>query len=115
MTKVTEERLKDAVPILEKYIAELNEKKEMNLIAFEAELNELWHVNYQGLKPFICALSMKNKYKYIAAYYMEKRMVFEFHDAMVGVYGAKLRSDQYFENGKKFWDSIGVHIRGQVL
>lgn len=94
MYRLTEKRLSDALPILEKCRAELLSSQRFNAQRFEMELRELWDTGYRELKSIAIQLLRHKRYREIAVFYMENSnlgsgVVTEFQIPLSEVYGIK--------------------------
>lgn len=92
MYRLTERRLKKVEPILEKYRAEIHKTDYMTALVFERELRDCLNMGYQALKGIAKDLAKIERYKYLAARYMEKSgagsgVVGEFQKPLAKLYG----------------------------
>jgi hypothetical protein len=95
MYKVTQRRLTKAQPILERHRAELHRSGSTDARAFEVALRESWNVGYQTMKDLATDLLKHERYRFLAAYYMEnsngsrQRVAMEFKDDLAKLYGVQ--------------------------
>jgi hypothetical protein len=95
MYKVTQRRLTKAQPILERHRAELHRSGMTDARAVEMALRECWNVGYQEMKDLAADLLKQERYRFLAAYYMEnsngsrQRVAMEFKDDLAKLYGIR--------------------------
>ena len=95
MYKVTQPRLTKAQPILERHRAELHRSGTTDAQAFEMTLRECWNVGYQEMKDLATDLLKHERYRFLAAHYMEnsngsrQRVAMEFKDDLAKLYGIR--------------------------
>lgn len=115
MYKLTENRLRAAHAILEKYRDALYETQGIRCMDFEHELRDCWGVGYQSLKDIIIDLSKLDRYEHLAAYYMQFQnptgVVSEFQGRLAEIYGSRHATD-----ADAYWErAIGRSARRTVL
>jgi hypothetical protein len=109
MFGLTDKRLEEAKPILEKYRDELFRSRSFNSRSLEDELRKLWKIGYQALKEPMCELvEKKDRYREVAAYYMEQPtgpgVVEEFKQTLADLYGIRVYNDPTREQMReKYW------------
>jgi len=107
--KLTELRLEAATEILDRYRAQLHKSHHMESRSLERELRDCWGVGYQALKWIMMDLLKTDRYRLVAAYYMQHQNppgpVQEFKRSLAELYG-KQRYDLSDKDGKQkaFWD-----------
>lgn len=112
MYRLTEKRLARAEGILEKYRAELFAKRSFSAQSFERELCELWQVGYQQMKSIARDMLTKERYREVAAYYMEHSnpgtgVAAEFKLPLASLYGVRpYDAPEREEMRKKFWADV---------
>ncbi len=113
MYRVTPRRMKKALPILERHRAELHKSGRMDARGFEMELRECWDVGYQEMKSLAEDLSKNERYRFVAAFYMEnsngsRDMVASvLKDVLEKLYGFDWHVSRDYEAARdKFWASM---------
>ncbi len=92
MYKVTENRLAKAKPILEEFRTILHSEGQINAKEFEMKLRECWNVGYVEMKSLAEDLSRIERYRFLAAYYMEysngsrNLVALEFENVLANIY-----------------------------
>jgi hypothetical protein len=92
MYRVTQRRLTKAQPILDRHRAELHRTGATDVTAFEMALRACWKVGYQEMKDLATDLLKNDRYRFLAAYYMEnsngsrQRVAMEFKDDLAKLY-----------------------------
>ena len=112
MYSLTEKRLARAKEILEKYRAELYTKRSFSVPSFERELRELWKVGYQEMKSIARDMLNKERYREVAAYYMEHSnsgtgVAAEFKLPLASLYGVRsFETPERERMQERFWTSV---------
>ncbi len=113
MYRVTPRRLKKALPILERHRGELHKSGQMDALVFEMELRECWDVGYQEMKSLAEDLSKNERYRFVAAFYMENSngsrdmVASELKDVLEKLYGFDWHVSRDYEASRdKFWASL---------
>ena len=112
MYRLTEKRLARAEGILEKYRAELFAKRSFSAESFERELRELWKVGYQQMKSIARDMLNKERYREVAAYYMEHSnpgtgVAAEFRLPLASLYGIRsYHAPEREQMRTKFWARV---------
>jgi hypothetical protein len=92
MAKLGGTRLRSALPILELYRQKLFNDRSFDTAALERELCHAWDMAPQALKPLIIDMARRERYREVAAYYMEKAaspvVAPEFRPSLAALYGA---------------------------
>ena len=107
--KLTDRRLEDAREILERFRSQLHRSRHIDNVSFEHELRKVWGIGYQELKWIIRDLAKTDRYRLLAAYYMQYQNapgpVSEFQKPLADLYGTK-HYDAADKDGarKAFWD-----------
>jgi hypothetical protein len=111
MYRLTDKRLQKAQPILDKYRADLFTARSFAVRGLERELRDTWSLGYQELKDIIRELLKNDRYREVAAYYMERSnpvgVVSEFQQPLAYLYGLKWFHAPERE-GKRaaFWERV---------
>jgi hypothetical protein len=91
MYRLTERRLTKARNILEQHREDLYRFQYLNDAILERELATCWKVGYRELKGIFIDLLKVERYRNLAAYYMQFQNapgpVFEFKDSLARLYG----------------------------
>jgi hypothetical protein len=112
--KLTKRRLDAAEPILEKYRSHLHKSRHMQSMVLERELRDCWGIGYQELKDIIIDLAKTDRYRLVAAYYMQHQNapgpVSEFQKPLADLYGTP-HYDPFDKDGKQkaFWENAFAH------
>ena len=111
MYKLTDRRRKAVEGILEKYRTLLLTNGKYDVRSFEGELRACWKIGYQELKSIIEQLSRIERYRYVAAHYMEypqvPGVVSEFQPVLVRLYGiSHYHSEDREEKRAIFWEAM---------
>jgi len=112
MYKLSDERFEKAKPILEKYRAQLHTTGRFNAEGLEKELRQCWKPGSREVKDVVMRLSKTDRYKYLAAYYMEhsdagKKPLIEFWPTLSVLYGAEYyQSLMRVRKQKAFWSRL---------
>ena len=112
MAKLTERRMEKADHIFEEYRTKLNEHQQVNCAQMEKELKQCFNLGYQGIKDIIIDLFARERYKQLAAFFMENidtsvGVVSEYHKPLAKLYGIKsYYADDREEKRKAFWDDF---------
>lgn len=114
MYKLTENRLRAAHAILEKYRDALYERQGIHCLSFEHELRECWRLGYRELKDIIIDMSKLDRYEHLAAYYMQFQnggcVVAEFKRRLAEIYGTRHATD-----AEAYWErAIGKSPRALI-
>ncbi len=115
MYRLTKMRLQKAKPILEKYLAQLNQRYAFDVGGFESELKECWNLGYQELKGIAEDMSKNDRYRYLAIYYMEHSntpgIVSEFQPLLAKAYGISWYYDTDREKKQvEFWAAFKANV-----
>jgi hypothetical protein len=103
--------IEQAGPILEHYRTRLVVERKFDAAEFEKDLRSLWQIGYQELKPRIIEIGKDDRYREVAAYYMERInapvVVSEFKPFLAELYGLA-SYDVPEREGKKaeFWSGV---------
>jgi hypothetical protein len=93
MTKLSDETLRLALPILERYRTVLLTSRRFDVGSFESELRGVWSIGYKTLKDFVIDMSEHGRFQEVAAYYMEHSnapgVISEFKPCLARLYGLK--------------------------
>jgi hypothetical protein len=113
MYKLTERRLKNAKPILERYRTELHDRGTINAGVLEKELCECWDTGLRELKDVFQQLSKGPRYRHLTAYYMEHStgpvVVSEFKPALAALYGIDYYNSPERERMREaFWRTLEI-------
>ena len=110
MYRLTERRLAAAREILDRYADWLQERRRIDPGMLEKELREIWGIGYQTLKDIIIDMLNQDRYRLIAAYYMQHQNapgpVSEFQPHLARLYGTRMY-DPFDKEGKQkaFWEA----------
>ncbi|HUE69845.1 MAG TPA: hypothetical protein VMP01_03060 [Pirellulaceae bacterium] len=111
MYKLTERRLEAARDILEKYREQLHRSGSISAMSLEKELRDCWGgMGYQTLKGIIIDMLNNERYRLVAAYYMQHQNapgpVSEFKPHLARLYGTPTY-DPFDKQGtrKAFWEA----------
>lgn len=106
--------------MLEQFRQELMSRGTFDSWLFEHELHELWNLGYRSLKDLIVDLASNNRFKHVAAYYMQfsntSGPVCEFKPTLARLYGLRTYDceeceqarDQYWANFRSNADPVRV-------
>jgi hypothetical protein len=113
MYRLTERRFTKAKPILDQYRKQLHDTGSILTRDFEMELRKCWKIGYQELKSIIIELSKQNRYRYLAARYMESGssgVVTEFQSTLAKMYGIKsfYHSPEKDSKRQAFWKKLKI-------
>ncbi len=112
MAHLTERRFAKAKIILDRYRKQLHENGSIPTSLFEKELRECWNnMHYQALKGVMIDLAKQNRYRYLAAYYMDHSngagVVVEFQRTLADLYGLDYyHSPERASKREAFWNKI---------
>jgi hypothetical protein len=109
MSRLTNRRLEKGGAILERYRAQLYARGSFNALAFEHDLRGCWNLGYRGLKGIMQDLLTRPRYRYLAAYYMERSnatgVVCEFQQPLANEYGIEwYHADDREEKRRAYWE-----------
>lgn len=110
MYRLTDRRLAAAREILDRYADWLNERHHIDPGMLEKELRETWDIGYQSLKDIIADMLNHERYRLVAAYYMQHQNatgpVSEFQPHLARLYGTRMY-DPFDPEGKRkaFWEA----------
>ena len=109
MYKLTDRRLKKALPTLEKYRSQLYSNFWFDVWALEKELRDCWDIGYQELKGIAIDMLKNERYRHVSIYYMEHcksiGIISEFQRSLTDVLGAS-RFSEIEQASKIFWDKF---------
>ena len=110
MYRLTERRLARAKATLERFRAELFERHSFDAQSFEQELRDTWTLGYRELKDIMCEMLKLDRYREVAAYYMEHNgpaVVSEFKKPLAALYGiTRYSAPEREETRRKFWAGV---------
>lgn len=112
MTKLTKRRMDKAVRIFEEFRTKLHKYHRINCAQMEKELKECLSLNYQAIKGIITDLSARERYKYLACYFMENMgmsaaVVSEYRQPLAKLYGIdSYYADDRQEKRNAFWETL---------
>lgn len=107
-----EKRRESAQPILENYRAKLFANRSFDAQAFERELRDLWKTGYQEMKSISLDMLKNERYREVAAYYMEHSnagtgVAAEFKLALASLYGVKsFHAAECDDMRERFWTRV---------
>jgi len=120
MSRLTERRLRKAIPILEEYRDKFYRHLRFDTGLFEMELRDCLNLGYQGFKGVVKDMLRMTRYKYLALYYMENSNapgpVSEFWGPLAKAYGVRFyRAPDMEKKRSLFWDKFANLAKRKVL
>jgi hypothetical protein len=118
MYRLTERRLMLAQPILEKHRGDLYNHQRFDCSTFEHQLRQCWNVGYQELKDIMQDLLKRERYRYVAAYYMEHSnapvVVMEFQIPLAKEYGIRnYHGNDREDKRRAYWERFQAQAAAQ--
>lgn len=104
--------MEKAKHIFEKYRTELHQHHQANCAQMEKELKDCFNLGYQEIKDIIIDLFAQERYKCLAAYFMENidtsvGVVSEYHESLAKLYGIDwYYADDRVEKQNAFWNAF---------
>ena len=112
MATLTDRRMESARHIFETYRTHLHENHRCNCAEMENELKACFKLGYQEIKDIILDLLKRDRYQYLASYFMENidtsvGVVAEYHAPLAKLYGIEwYHVDDREAKKKEFWDAF---------
>ena len=112
MYRLTERRLKKALPILEEYRNTLHTKRWFNAWMLDTALQKCWNIGYRELKGIMIDMLANQRFRFVAIYYMENcnhgsGVISEFRPHLVKSFGLRHWNSGLVKNASKdFWEKF---------